>query len=45
MADLLGHASPHLVMARYGHAYREEVRSAAARLEGFMASQTGRGAA
>lgn len=45
VADLLGHASPHLVMARYGHAYRDEVRSAGARLETFMASQTGRGAA
>lgn len=32
-------------MARYGHAYRPEVRSAATRLEAFMAAQTGRGVA
>ena len=39
VAQLLGHSSPQLVMARYGHAYRSEVFSAAERLDALMAER------
>jgi len=39
VAQLLGHSSPQLVMARYGHAYRSEVLSAGHRLEALVAAQ------
>jgi integrase len=38
VADLLGHSSPALVMARYGHAYAAEKAGAAMALERFCAS-------
>ncbi|MCC6832768.1 MAG: site-specific integrase [Thermoleophilia bacterium] len=44
VAQLLGHSSPQLVMARYGHAYRTEVLSAADRLDALMAERGTRAA-
>ena len=44
VAQLLGHSSPQLVMARYGHAYRTEVLSAADRLDALMAERGSRAA-
>jgi len=39
VAQLLGPSSPQLVMARYRHAYRAEVLSAADRLDALMAER------
>lgn len=41
LADLLGHSGPALVMARYGHAYRDEVSGAGLALERFVAERAG----
>jgi integrase len=38
VAELLGHASPALVMARHGHAYAEEKASSAMALERLVAA-------
>lgn len=37
VAELLGHSSPALVMARYGHAYADEKAASAMALEPFCA--------
>jgi integrase len=39
VAELLGHSSPALVMARYGHAYADEKAASAMALESLVAAQ------
>lgn len=40
LADLLGHSGPALVMARYGHAYRDELLGAGEALERFVGTRS-----
>jgi integrase len=40
LADLMGHSGPALIMARYGHAYRDELADAGAALERFVSTRT-----
>ena len=39
VAELLGHSSPALVMARYGHAYADEKAASAMALERLVAAR------
>lgn len=41
LADLMGHSGPALILARYGHAYRDEVAGAGIALERFVAGRIG----
>jgi integrase len=40
VAELLGHSSPALVMARYGHAYADEKAASAMALERLVAARS-----